>query len=218
MVNSQGFFTFTAVIIMVDIAQNIKVFLKDIPGNVILVAVSKRKPVSDIMKAYEAGHRIFGENRVQELVDKFPGLPEDIEWHMIGHLQSNKVKYIASFVRMIHAVDSLKLLKTINTEASKAGRVIDCLLQFHIASEESKFGFSLDEADELLRTKAIDDMNNVRVCGVMGMATFTNDMDKVRTEFKELKKYFSYLRKTYFENMDHFNNDHQQDRRRCDPR
>lgn len=157
--------------------------------NVTLVAVSKIKPVSDILEMYELGQRDFGENYVQELVDKQAQLPKDIRWHFIGHLQSNKVKYIASFVHLIHGVDSLKLLKEIDKQAAKNNRVIDCLLQMHIASEETKFG--MDEAELKEAIAQLNNFPNVRVCGLMGMGSFSDDLDKVRSEFKLLSNLFN---------------------------
>ena len=183
---------------MNQIAENI-IRLKSILGEeVALVAVSKTKPVDTIMQAYECGQRIFGENRVQELADKQPQLPPDIEWHMIGHLQRNKVKSIAGFVSLIHSVDSLRLLETINGEALKAGRVIRCLLQFHIASEETKFGLDMDEAEEIIRSVNTNGLDNVDIAGVMGMATYTDDHEQVRKEFRYLKHCFDQLKVTFF--------------------
>lgn len=160
----------------------------------ILVAVSKTKPVEDIFELYNLGHRDFGENYVQELVDKSVSLPADIRWHFIGHLQSNKVKYIAPFVHLIHGVDSLKLLKEISKQGEKAGRRIDCLLQVHIAQEETKFGFNEEEL--ILTMGQVNNLNisHVRICGLMGMASFTTDMNVVRTEFKHFKKIFENTR------------------------
>lgn len=157
--------------------------------NVTLVAVSKIKPVSDILELYELGQRDFGENYVQELVNKQAQLPKDIRWHFIGHLQSNKVKYIAPFVHLIHGVDSLKLLKEIDKQAAKNNRVIDCLLQIHIASEETKFG--MDEAELQEAISQLENYPNVRVCGLMGMGSFSDDLDKVRSEFKFLSTLFT---------------------------
>lgn len=168
--------------------------------NARLVAVSKTHPPERIMPLYLNGQRIFGENRVQELQQKFEALPKDIEWHLIGHLQSNKVKFIAPYVSLIHSVDSLDLLKEINKQALKNSRVIDCLLQFHIATEESKFGLSEQEATELLNDPAVSEMNNVRICGVMGMATFTDDQSLVRHEFRHLKSIFNSLKHRFFGN------------------
>lgn len=158
--------------------------------HVTLVAVSKTKPVEDIQELYNLGHRNFGENYVQELTEKAAELPKDIRWHFIGHLQSNKVKYIAPFVQLIHGVDSLKLLKEINKQAEKHDRVIDCLLQVHIAQEETKFGLDENELADLLQQLKAQPLHNVRINGLMGMASFTEDMNKVRTEFRRLKKIF----------------------------
>jgi len=158
--------------------------------NVTLVAVSKTKPVSDILELYNLGHRDFGENYVQELKEKEEQLPKDIRWHFIGHLQSNKVKQVASFVHLIHGVDSKSLLNEINKQAAKCNRVIDCLLQVHIAQEETKFGMDEEE----LANALIDKFANVKICGLMGMASFTNDMEKVRNEFKHLKNIFDKLK------------------------
>jgi PLP dependent protein len=180
------------------IAGNISELLKQIPSSVKLVAVSKTKPVSDIKEAYYAGQRCFGENRVQEILSKKDLLPDDIEWHLIGHLQSNKVKYIVPFVRMIQSVDSFKLLKTINSEAEKISRVTDCLLQIYIAREETKSGFSLPELHEMLNSSEFSEMDHVRICGVMGMATFTSDTVQVHKEFKNLTECFNTLKKSHF--------------------
>jgi pyridoxal phosphate enzyme (YggS family) len=180
------------------IAENIAKIKSEINENVKLVAVSKTKPVEDIMDAYDAGHKIFGENKAQELAGKFEVLPRDIEWHFIGHLQTNKVKYIAPFVSLIHGIDSLKLLKTINKEAKKKNRVIDCLLQFHIAEEETKFGLDENEADEILTSSGYKELENVRITGVMGMATYTTDTEQIRSEFRHLKNIFETLKEKYF--------------------
>lgn len=158
--------------------------------NVTLIAVSKTKPLSEILELYDLGHRDFGENYVQELTDKYEKLPKDIRWHFIGHLQSNKVKQIASFVQLVHGVDSLSLLKEINKQATKSNRVIDCLLQVHIAQEETKFGLNENELNFLISQFAHLQMTHVRICGLMGMASFTNDMHKVRSEFHYLKTLF----------------------------
>jgi len=154
------------------IEENFKIVQKEIPEGVTLVAVSKTKPNTDIEKLYNVGQRFFGENKVQELVDKQEALPKDIQWHLIGHLQTNKVKYIAPFVSLIHSIDSFKLLKEVNKQGEKNDRVIDCLLQFHIAEEDSKFGLSMDDANEILSSKEFVEMRNVSIVGVMGMATF----------------------------------------------
>ncbi|MBW6497542.1 MAG: YggS family pyridoxal phosphate-dependent enzyme [Bacteroidales bacterium] len=173
-------------------------FIKDLPAGVKLVAVSKTKTEEEIMQVYDAGQRLFGENKVQELVRKYEKLPRDIEWHLIGHLQTNKVKYVAPFVGMIHSADSLKLLKSINKEARKNDRIIKCLLQFHIAEEDTKFGLSREEVEEILNSEEYKKFENIEVCGVMGMATFTEDMEHVRREFISLKAIFEWLRKDFF--------------------
>jgi len=180
------------------IAENIDRINSSLPKGVTLVAVSKTKPADMLMEAYNLGQRIFGENKVQEMSAKYELLPKDIEWHFIGHLQTNKIKYMASFVQLIHAVDSLKLLKAINSEAMKFNRVISCLLQFHIAEEDSKFGLSMDEARELLQSSEFEVLKNVRIAGVMGMATYIDDENQVRKEFSNLKSYFDQLKMDYF--------------------
>ena len=189
---------------MTQIIENYFEFKKGVPDNVSLVAVSKTKPEEDILKLYKNGQRIFGENKVQELVRKSENLPEDIEWHMIGHLQSNKVKYIAPFINLIHGVDSFKLLKTINKEAAKNNRTILCLLQMHIAMEETKFGLSEDELDELLKSESYKELGNIKIAGLMGMATFTEDYDQVRKEFRKLKTIFEELKSGFFKNEEKF--------------
>ena len=175
-----------------------------LPESVTLVAVSKTKPVSDLQEAYDAGQRIFGENHALEMRDKHDVLPQDIQWHFIGHLQTNKIKYIIPFVTLIHSIDSANLLEAVNKEAAKHGRIVDCLLQFHIAMEETKFGLDLEEARQLLDSEAFKTMENVRICGVMGMATFTEDMTEVRKEFKHLKEIFDTLKKEYFVDQQQF--------------
>ena len=187
-----------------SIRANIKEIQNGIPGHVRLVAVSKTKPPSDIMEAYSTGQRDFGENKVQELTVKYPVLPADIQWHFIGHLQTNKVKHIAHFVSIIESVDSFKLLKEINKQANRNGRNIDCLLQFHIAQEYAKFGLNMEEAISLLESNDYSDMENIRITGVMGMATFTDDMDVVRQEFKTLKGYFTQIKSKYFLDREYF--------------
>lgn len=185
------------------VSENIKHFLSnEIPSNVKLIAVSKTKPIELINEAYQSGYKIFGENKVQELADKYNTLPKDIEWHMIGHMQSNKVKYIAPFVSLIHGVDSFKLLKIINKEGEKNNRKINCLLQFHIAKEETKFGLDLIEAKEFLDSEEFKNLNNINICGVMGMATYTENEDVIHSEFKELVYIFNQLKETYFFNSD----------------
>ena len=166
--------------------------------NVSLIAVSKTKPASDIQTLYDAGQRAFGENKVQELVEKHEVLPKDIEWHLIGHLQSNKVKYIAPFVHLIHGVDSFKLLKEINKEGGKCKRIIPCLLQFHIAQEETKFGFSFEEAQEMLESNEFVELQHVAIHGVMGMASFTEDENQIHEEFQTLHNYFQLIKSHYF--------------------
>ncbi len=187
-----------------EIRENLLSFLSTIPDNVQLVAVSKTKPVEAIMEAYDAGQRVFGENKVQDLSAKAEQLPDNIDWHFIGHMQTNKVKYIAPFVKMIHAVDSIKLLKEINKQALKHNRIIDCLLQFHIAEEDTKFGLSLSEAIELLNNTALVDMKNIRIVGVMGMATYTDDTQQIRDEFKHLFEYKSELKTNFFGDNPYF--------------
>lgn len=172
--------------------------------NVTLVAVSKTKPVEDIMEAYNAGQRIFGENMVQELVDKYEELPKDIEWHLIGHLQTNKVKYIAPFISMIESVDSLKLLQEINKQALKNDRVIDCLLQIYIADEETKYGLGFDEAVELLRSEEFAELKNVRIRGLMGIATNTDNEKQIKEEFYELDTFFEGIKQSFFRKADYF--------------
>lgn len=181
-----------------SISENLGKLKSAIPENVSIVAVSKRKSVEEILEAYKAGHRIFGENRVQELIEKQPLLPPDICWHMVGHLQTNKVKYLAGFVNMIESVDSLKLLQTVNREALKANRVIPCLFQIHIAEEDAKFGFTGNEAMELAGSAEYRSLQNVRIDGVMGMATYTPDMERVRSEFRHLRNVFRNLKENYF--------------------
>ncbi|WP_372933181.1 YggS family pyridoxal phosphate-dependent enzyme [Mariniphaga sediminis] len=187
-----------------DIGKNISEIKKTLPAGVKLVAVSKTKPIEVIQDAYQTGHKIFGENKAQELTQKHEVLPKDIEWHFIGHLQSNKTKYIAPFVNMIHGIDSFKILKTVNKEARKNNRVIPCLLQFHIAQESTKFGFSEEEAREMLESETFAAMKNVTIAGVMGMATFTDDEQQVRNEFKSLKSIFEKLKNNYFPNEPQF--------------
>jgi hypothetical protein len=182
-----------------SIADKLNTIKSELPSHVKLIAVSKTHPVEAIMEAYNAGHRLFGENKVQELVSKYEQMPKDIEWHLIGHLQTNKVKYIAPFVSLIHSVDSLKLLKTINKEAAKNNRVIDCLLQVHIAQEETKFGLSTQELHDILKSPELDQLNNIRICGLMGMATFTDNIQQVRNEFRNLKNIFDEVKNAYFQ-------------------
>ncbi len=180
------------------VADNLQSIFKELPEEVRLIAISKTKTPDQIMEAYNAGHLDFGESKAQELLPKHEALPQDIHWHMVGHLQSNKVKYIAPFVKMIHSIDSLKLLKTVNKEARKNARKIQCLLQLHIAEEESKFGLQFEEACGLLESETFRSMENVEICGVMGMATLTDNTDQIRSEFRQLKKYFDAIRNQYF--------------------
>ena len=187
-----------------SIKEQLATVKSTLPTTTRLIAVSKTKPVEDLQQAYDAGQRVFGENKALEMRDKHEVLPKDIEWHFIGHLQTNKIKYIVPFVSLIHSVDSLNLLKEINKEAAKKGRVIDCLLQFHIASEDTKFGLDYTEAEALLNSEEYASMENIRIVGVMGMATFTNDTDKVRAEFRNLKTIFDKLKEKYFADSDSF--------------
>lgn len=187
-----------------EITKKLEEIVKTLPTGVKLIAVSKRKPVEDIREAWEWGQRAFGENKVQELVAKYETLPKDIEWHMIGHLQSNKIKYIAPFVRLIHGVDSLELLVKIDKEAGKAGRVIDCLLQFHIAEEETKFGLNEEEAVALLESPVYSGLEYIRITGVMGMATNTDSQEQVHKEFHHLKEMFNRLKSDFFSERAYF--------------
>lgn len=173
-----------------SIAQNLLKIKSSLPENVTLVAVSKTKPVSDLMEAYEAGQRIFGENKIQEMVDKWEQMPKDIQWHMIGHVQTNKVKFMAPFVSLIHGVDSLKLLEEINKQALKNNRIIDCLLQIHIAEEETKFGLSESELNDVVQSETFKNLENIRIVGLMGMATFTENQQQIKKEFTHLKAIF----------------------------
>lgn len=186
------------------IPHSLKKIKSELPESVKLIAVSKTKPVEDVIKAYEAGQRVFGENKAQEMSEKQPLLPADIEWHFIGHLQSNKVKYIAPFVKLVHSVDSAKLLGEINKHAFKNSRIIDCLLQFHIATEESKFGLNLREALSILESDYFKSLINIRIVGVMGMATLTEDYDLIRQEFSSLKASFDEMKEKYFAEDDSF--------------
>lgn len=175
-----------------------------LPKHVTLVAVSKTKPITDLTTAYQAGQRIFGENKVQEMCDKHEALPKDIQWHFIGHLQRNKVKYMAEFVSLIHGVDSFKLLKEINKQALKVNRVIPVLLQFHIAQEDTKFGLDLDEANEFLTSEDFKQLNNISIVGVMGMATFTDNTEQITQEFANLKSIFTAIKTSFFANASSF--------------
>jgi pyridoxal phosphate enzyme (YggS family) len=181
------------------IAQNLTKIKSQLPAHVTLVAVSKTKPVADLMEAYHAGQRVFGENYVQELVEKHEALPKDIQWHFIGHLQSRKVKQLAPFVNLIHGVDSFKLLQEINKQAANNNRIIDCLLQIHIADEETKFGLDEEELNNILTSDYFKNLENIRIVGLMGMATFTDNQIQIEKEFKHLKTIFEKLRTQNFE-------------------
>jgi pyridoxal phosphate enzyme (YggS family) len=187
-----------------SIKENLLAIKDQLPQHVKLIAVSKTHTVENIREAYDAGHRIFGENRVQELTDKQPQLPTDIEWHFIGHLQTNKVKYIAPFVSYIHSIDSIKLLAEVNKEAEKNNRIINCLFEMYIAKEESKFGLDLYDVHTILDSSKFQEMQNIRICGLMGMATFTDDTDIVRKEFENLKSDFLQIKKKYFADQPYF--------------
>ena len=187
-----------------SVAENLNKIKSTLPAGVRLVAVSKTKPESDIMEAYNAGHRIFGENHAQEMKQKHADLPADIEWHFIGHLQTNKIKYIVDYVKLIHSIDSASLLQAVNKEAAKHGVVVDCLLQFFIATEETKFGMNLDEARQLLESDEFKAMQNVRICGVMGIGSLTDDKDQTNREFAHLKQIFDTLKSDYFAANDEF--------------
>lgn len=189
---------------MLDIASNIRKLRQQIPARVKIVAVSKTNPVSAIMEAYNAGQRMFGENRVQELFQKKDLLPADIEWHLIGHLQTNKVKLVVPVSAMIQSVDSFRLLKTINAEASKINRKVNCLLQFFIAEEETKYGFSMDEAEGMLGSDEFREMQWVKICGVMGMATFSKDAKLIRREFRNLTGCYKRLKSRYYAGEESF--------------
>ena len=173
-----------------SIAQNLLQIKSQLPNHVTLVAVSKTKPVADLMEVYNAGQRIFGENKIQEMTEKWEQMPKDIQWHMIGHVQTNKVKFMAEYVGLIHGVDSLKLLQEINKQALKHNRVIDCLLQIYIADEETKFGLDETELEELLTSNEFKELQNIRIVGLMGMATFTNNQNQIKEEFQHLKQIF----------------------------
>lgn len=177
-----------------SISENITAFKSSLPEDVVLVAVSKTKSVAEIMEAYNVGHRIFGENKIQEMSEKWEAMPKDIEWHMIGHVQRNKVKYMAPFVSLIHGVDSLKLLKEIDKQAAKHDRIIRCLLQIKIAEEDSKFGLSEADATALFNSEEIKTLNNIKIVGLMGMATYTDDPEQLSREFGFLKRLFDTLK------------------------
>ena len=179
------------------IQQNLQNIKNSLPNNVTLVAVSKTKPITDLQEAYNAGQRVFGENKIQEMVEKHEVLPKDIQWHMIGHLQSNKVKYMAHFVNLIHGVDKFKTLKEINKQAKKHHRVINCLLQAKIAEEDSKFGLSFNEIKTILSSNELQELKNIKIVGFMGMATFTKDKQQINKEFSSLKTFYLACKKDY---------------------
>lgn len=180
------------------IAERIKEIQKELPQGVRLIAVSKFHPNEAIEEAYNAGQRIFGESKVQEMTAKYESLPKDIEWHFIGHLQTNKIKYIIPYVALIHSIDSYKLLNEVNKQAAKAGKVVNCLLQLHIALEESKFGFSMAECRDLLDSGSWKDFKNIHICGLMGMATNTDNIEQVKSEFRSLSNFFKEVKTTWF--------------------
>lgn len=186
------------------ISENIRSLKNELPSSVKLVAISKSKSVSDILEAYNTGHRCFGENRVQELLQKKDLLPSEIEWHLVGHLQSNKVKYIVPFISMIESVDSFKRLKTINSEGSRIHLIIDCLLQIRIADEQTKYGFEPDEIRQMLESEEYGFLTSVRICGLMGIGTLTDNREKTSREFRFLAKFFAELKNRYFINNIHF--------------
>ncbi len=173
-----------------SIIDNLLKIKSSLPENVTLVAVSKTKPVSDLMEAYNAGQRVFGENKIQEMTEKWEQMPKDIQWHMIGHIQTNKVKFMAPYVSLIHGVDSFKILEEINKQALKNNRIIDCLLQIHIAEEETKFGLNEDELENLLVSETFINLKNIKIVGLMGMATFTENQNQIKKEFEHLKSIF----------------------------
>lgn len=188
-----------------SITDNLKKLKTEIESvKVKLVAVSKTKPIVDLQEAYDLGQRIFGENQVQELADKYEKLPKDIQWHLIGHLQTNKVKYIAPFISLIHSVDSMKLLQEINKQAKKNNRVVDCLLQIYIADEETKYGLGFDEVIELLESQEFTELENIRIVGLMGIATNIKNEKQIKEEFYELKTLFDGIKTSYFKNQDSF--------------
>jgi len=180
--------------------NNYRKIIRSLPSNVQLVAVSKHQPYNNILNVYNAGQKVFGENRPLELQDKYNNMPKDIQWHFIGHLQTNKIKNIIQYVSLIHSVDSFKLLEEINKEAAKINRVVDVLLEFFIADETTKQGFDIDEVTEYLNSNQYKDLKNINITGVMGMATFTDDENKIRSEFKRLKSYFDVLKEKFFAN------------------
>ncbi len=186
------------------ISDQIKIITETLPDGVELVAVSKFHPVEALKEAYDAGQRIFGESRVQEISQKRLLMPDDVQWHFIGHLQTNKVRQLVPYVSLIHSVDSIKLLESINAESARIGKVVDVLLQLHVAQEETKFGFTCEDCVDMVDKGVLDRLPNVRVCGVMGMATNTDDMGKVREEFKSIKNVFDTLKQRYFADKPYF--------------
>lgn len=187
-----------------SIKNNLVKIKSSLPENVTLVAVSKTKPITDLMEAYHAGQRIFGENKIQEMTEKWEQMPKDIQWHMIGHIQTNKVKFMAPYVSLVHGIDSLKLLEEINKQALKNNRIIDCLLQIHIAEEETKFGLNEDELDNLLGSESFINLKNIKIVGLMGMATFTENQTQIKKEFEHLKSIFDKLQNLESNSL-HFN-------------
>jgi PLP dependent protein len=183
-----------------SIKNNLLKIQSNLPSLVTLVAVSKTKPVADVMEAYDAGQRIFGENKIQEMTEKWEQMPKDIQWHMIGHVQTNKVKLMAEYVHLIHGVDSLKLLEEINKQALKHNRIINCLLQIHIAEEETKFGLDAKELNELVHSTVFKNLKNIKIVGLMGMATFTDNQNQIKKEFQHLKSIFDQLKSLQNEN------------------
>lgn len=189
---------------MNNIAENLQQVLGELPARVRLVAVSKFHPNEAIEEAYRAGQRVFGESRVQEMTAKYESLPKDIEWHFIGHLQTNKIKFIIPYVSLIHGIDSYKLLVEVNKQAAKIGKVVNCLLQLHIAEEESKFGFSFDECREMLASGEWRELDNIQLCGLMGMATNTDDREQIEKEFRSLSSFFKEVKDTLFAETESF--------------
>lgn len=189
---------------MNNIAENLQQVLSELPAGVRLVAVSKFHPNEAIEEAYRAGQRVFGESRVQEMTAKYESLPKDIEWHFIGHLQTNKIKFIIPYVALIHGIDSYKLLVEVNKQAAKIGKVVNCLLQLHIAEEESKFGFSFDECREMLASGEWRELSNIQLCGLMGMATNTDDHEQIEKEFRSLSSFFKEVKGTWFAEAESF--------------
>lgn len=187
-----------------SVKDNLLKIRQTIPSNVTLIAVSKTKPTEDILEAYQAGQRIFGENKAQEMKEKYALLPKDIQWHMIGHLQENKVKYIVPFVSMIHSVDSLKILLAINKRALLCNRVVDCLFEMDISHEESKFGLSMEELVSILSSDEYKQMENIRICGLMGIGSITEDKEQTRKEFRTLKEMFLEIKQKFFSNSEYF--------------